>query len=443
VTPHYTDPWLTVYHGDARAVMAEMVPESVHCVVTSPPYWGLRDYGTAAWSGGDDLHQHVGSVMRTMPPGSAKQASNKGASAVASGDCACGATRVDGQLGLEPTPEEYVDDMVAVFREVRRVLRRDGTVWLNLGDSYAGGASGSNPSATSGLGSGPNGASKHRDSVSFAVRPPAVGLKPKDLVGIPWRVAFALQADGWYLRSDIIWAKPNPMPESVTDRPTKAHEYLFLLSKSPRYYYDADAVREPHTESTLNRIEYGLKHRHPADVGVGIPPVDTDRMGERFANPSGRNMRSVWTIATAPYPGAHFATFPPKLVEPCIKAGTSEKGVCPECGAPWVREVERVASTPQRENYHGNGVVPRHRGGVERAGGYYPEATTTGWRPSCGHVSPLPPWSATVLDPFAGSGTTGMVAQSLSRRAVLIDLSMDYLGQLMERNRDMPLGLSG
>jgi len=188
VIPYYTDPWLTVYHGDARAVMAEMEPESVHCVVTSPPYWGLRDYGAP------------------------------------------------GQLGLEATPEEYVENMVAVFREVRRVLRSDGTVWLNLGDSYANGGS-DRPGSADGPDVRPHDRVNRRPGIA---KPAVRNLKPKDLVGIPWRVAFALQADGWYLRSDIIWSKPNPMPESVTDRPTKAHEYLFLLSKSPRYYYDAD-----------------------------------------------------------------------------------------------------------------------------------------------------------------------------------------------------------
>jgi DNA modification methylase len=341
MTPHYTDPWLTVFHGDARAVMAQMEPESVHCVVTSPPYWGLRDYGQP------------------------------------------------GQLGLEPTPEEYVADMVEVFREVRRVLRSDGTVWLNLGDSYA------NDLKWGGRSGGKHVMEGQTGEEGYRVRRDT-GLKPKDLVGIPWRVAFALQADGWYLRSDIIWSKPNPMPESVTDRPTKRHEYLFLLSKSARYYYDADAVRETPKWQDADELEVNAQARQKARLirdgkiadqqSVGGYHFAGDRdgygrgslgLGEQTLsmNPAGRNLRSVWTIATQPYPGAHFATFPPKLVEPCIKAG------CPE-----------------------NGVV---------------------------------------LDPFAGSGTTGMVAQSLSRRAVLIDLSMDYLGQLMERNRDMPLGLSG
>ena len=399
VTPHYTDPWLTVYHGDARAVMAEMEPESVHCVVTSPPYWGLRDYGAP------------------------------------------------GQLGLEPTPEEYVDNIVAVFREVRRVLRSDGTVWLNLGDSYASGAQMTADERAAmkergerrGYDKG-NAFANYSERINRTPVPP--GLKPKDIVGIPWRVAFALQADGWYLRSDIIWAKPNPMPESVTDRPTKAHEYLFLLSKSPRYYYDADAVRETPTGHAQGSKGVGEWNKLPVETtnGRGGSTLHT-------IDPAGRNLRSVWTIATAPYPGAHFATFPPKLVEPCIKAGTSEKGVCPECGAPWVREVERIADGSGRRvaRDEPNGRPQNHGGASWRPVEYRQD----GWRPSCGHgtmaeaiTHTMRTVPATILDPFAGSGTTGMVAQSLSRRAVLIDLSMDYLGQLMERNRDMPLGLT-
>jgi DNA modification methylase len=250
---------------------------------------------------------------------------------------------------------------VAVFREVKRVLRSDGTVWLNLGDTFAR-DSGKSPTVRH-----VDGRAKNYDP-SKAGRPQAsnYGMKPKDLVGIPWRVAFALQADGWYLRSDIIWAKPNPMPESVTDRPTKAHEYLFLLSKSPRYYFDADAVRE----APAPYERKGGSASWTADSGHtnGVGSSSFHQMSE-----VGRNLRSVWTIATQPYPGAHFATFPQALVEPCIKAG------CPEGG--------------------------------------------------------------TVLDPFAGSGTTGLVAQRLSRRAVLIDLNADYLEQVMDRNRDIPLGL--
>jgi DNA modification methylase len=397
VTPYYADPWLTVYEGDCRVVLASLPAESVHTVLTSPPYWGLRDYGSP------------------------------------------------GQLGLEPTPEEYVANMVAVFREVRRVLRADGTLWLNLGDSYA------NDTKWGGSSGGKHVAALHGQT-GIGRQKVTTGLKAKDLVGIPWRVAFALQADGWYLRSDIIWAKPNPMPESVTDRPTKAHEYLFLLSKSARYYYDADAVREASEMRPQNRTTNGRLH----DEGRPLhrrPPGMTD--------PAGRNLRSVWTVATQPYPGAHFATFPPKLIEPAIKAGTSERGVCPECGAPWERVVERerFGKAPSATKYdHTAQAGPlSHSRQAYRAAGLEgpPGATTIGWRPSCGCLDITGDWSgsddrpdprpepvpATVLDPFAGSGTTGMVAQSLSRRAVLIDLNGEYLTQAMARNRDIPLGL--
>ena len=290
----------------------------VQCVVTSPPYFGLRDYGTA------------------------------------------------NQIGLEPTPDAYVQQLVAVFREVRRVLKDDGVLWLNLGDSYA--ASQSNNggySAKSTLAGFTSADTKGRRMNDGGERRKLEhGAKPKDLLGIPWRVAFALQADGWYLRSDVIWHKPNPMPESVTDRPTKAHEYLFLLSKSERYFYDANAIREEHKPESLARYEYGLKVARDPDAikgslhdritsGVG----NSDRMGD-FINYAGRNKRTVWTVPTMPYSGAHFATMPEKLVEPCILAGS--------------RLGDRV------------------------------------------------------FDPFIGSGTVGAVAQRLGRRWVGLDLNPAY-----------------
>ena len=267
------------YHlefGDALSVMRTLPDTSVNCIVTSPPYFGLRDYGH------------------------------------------------NGQLGHESTPQEYVLKLVEIFREARRVLRDDGTLWLNLGDSYAG----------------------------------SWGVKPKDLIGIPWRVAFALQDDGWYLRQDIIWHKPNPMPESVRDRCTKAHEYLFMLSKSPRYYFDSDAIKEP-SVSGWNGSNFNTGKTAAHQLGrSSVKPRDS-------AVTDMRNKRSVWSVATRPYKGAHFATFPPALVEPCILAGSP-------------------------------------RGGV-------------------------------VLDPFAGSGTTGAVALSHRRQAVLIELNPDYGPLILER----------
>ena len=270
---------MDIREGDCREIMAAMPAGSVRCCVTSPPYWGLRDYGHP------------------------------------------------GQLGLERTPEEYVARMVDVFREVRRVLANDGTLWLNLGDSYSANRSYQVPDSkhrdvgnSKGMRAGnpeKNGGNSNRDGVTNA------DVAPKNLLGIPWRVAFALQADGWYLRSDIIWHKPNPMPESVTDRPTKAHEYLFLLAKSASYYYDAKAIAEPlrwpdeanrATPSVFGGRNKYLEAQKQSRLHSGNEYTGTDD--------GTRNRRSVWTVPTSPFKGAHFATFPPALIEPCILAGS-------------------------------------------------------------------------------------------------------------------------
>lgn len=371
--------------GDVREVLATLPDQSVQCCVTSPPYWGLRDYGTATWEGGDSDCQHVGSVARTAPAGTEKQASNKGAVAVMSGNCKCGARRIDNQIGLEPTPAAFVEQLVAVFREVKRVLRDDGVLWLNLGDSYAtfAGRAYSPGGGEQGERFRAMGAqvpdSKNPQSNIPVYQPnrmPIAGLKPKDLIGIPWRVAFALQADGWYLRSDVIWAKPNPMPESVTDRPTKAHEYIFLLSKSAKYYYDAAAIAQPYAESSFQRItqstfdqqtggekDYGttgvntnrsmrrtlenfrdraLEMNYTGQAtkdyaagGAQDPSETKRRVLESMRNGTGANARTVWTINTQPYPAAHFATFPEELPERCIKAGSRPGDLIldPFCGA--------------------------------------------------------------------------------------------------------------
>jgi DNA modification methylase len=282
-----------IIEGDCRDRLTELPAGSVQTCVTSPPYFGLRDYGH------------------------------------------------DGQIGLEPTPDEFVTALVGVFREVRRVLRDDGTVWLNLGDSYNNRAVNRPSSHQAGLGfESDHLGTSWRDHAANGRARMSISdgdLKEKDLLGIPWLVAFALRADGWYLRSDIIWAKPNPMPESVTDRPTKAHEYLFLLSKSPRYWYDADAIREndgglPSGNGFVR--DHRLTYQNADGTGRGNE--------DEWTPGGGRNKRSVWTVATQPYPGAHFATFPPKLIEPCILAGSPERA-CSVCGAPWTRIVERTA----------------------------------------------------------------------------------------------------
>jgi len=325
--------------GDCRELLRTLPDASVHCCVTSPPYFGLRDYG------------------------------------------------VHGQIGLEETPDAFVAELVAVFSEVRRVLRDEGTLWLNLGDSYAGswGAqsrdhAGKHSPNVSALSANQVKAAARRQSRTGAI-PEGSGLKPKDLIGIPWRVAFALQADGWYLRQDIIWSKPNPMPESVQDRCTKAHEYIFMLSKSVRYFYDIEAIKEPMSLSSVGRLSQDVESQQGSDRVPGktngpmkaVGKIDKQRgHGRRHAGFNDRwdamekaeqcagmrNKRSVWSVATQPFKEAHFATFPPGLVEPCIKAG------CPEGG--------------------------------------------------------------TVLDPFGGAGTTGLVADRLQRNAILTELNPEY-----------------
>jgi DNA modification methylase len=266
-----------VLTGDCRETLKTLPDGSVHCCVTSPPYFGLRDYGH------------------------------------------------DGQIGLEQTPTEFVEQLVSVFREVKRVLRDDGTLWLNLGDSYANDTFGRGGDSKKQIS---NRGTEHTLTEAQRYRGIPSGCKRKDLIGIPWRVAFALQADGWYLRQDIIWHKPNPMPESVTDRCTKAHEYIFLLSKSARYFYDAEAVEEPASENPVsaarrNRADYGsvghngIKGSRYGQSGMGS---NADHKGET------RNRRSVWTVNTKPYRGAHFATFPPDLIRPCIVAGCPASG---------------------------------------------------------------------------------------------------------------------
>jgi len=420
---------------------------SVQCVVTSPPYWGLRDYGTASWSGGDETHAHDRVAHRNGRGGSGapgKQTENAFPRDLPAAVCSCGATRIDRQLGLEKSPEEYVERMVAVFREVKRVLRDDGTVWCNLGDSMA-------THHFTRQGKPRNVTQPHNGFVGTKLesRKSHIGntvvqqsfenwsLKPKDLVGIPWRVAFALQADGWYLRSDIIWSKPNPMPESVTDRPTKAHEYIFLLTKNERYYFDQDAVREPHarlwdennggTMANINHAESEARRIHQGNNHRGPYPLP---------NEAGRNIRTVWEIATQPYPEAHFATFPEAIAERCIKAGTSEKGACSVCGAPWERVTERQQTTYDGRRsttpFNPNGSAHGNYSDMQRNIAY--QSTTLGWQPTCTHDAPITP--CIVLDPFSGAGTTALVADKLGRFGIGLELKIEYCQMAYKRCYD-------
>jgi DNA modification methylase len=297
-----------IIYGDCREKMKELGPESVQMCVTSPPYWGLRDYGTAEWEGGDDGCDHKKKELRNDTTEKWKSMEETDGFQYRDICHKCGAKNVDLQLGLEKTPEEYTANMVEVFSQVKRVLRDDGTLWLNLGDSY-GGAKGD---TFSGL---DQNISERVGKIKGGIITKSVNAK--QLCGIPWRVAFALQADGWYLRQDIIWHKPNPMPESVTDRCTKSHEYIFLLSKSEKYFYDADQIKE----KAVGERWGGNK---PMDIN-NSKDQDNQFKGlsrERDMVSEFRNKRSVWTVNTKPYSEAHFAVFPEKLIEPCILAGS-------------------------------------------------------------------------------------------------------------------------
>lgn len=354
--PFYLDDYVTLYHGDSREVLRTLPDASVNCCVTSPPYYGLRSYMPDAVKLRDDLtpeeREYVERELASLNVHPTMAISYR-------------KSEIPDHLqqyfqpleiGLEQTPDAYVDELVAVFREVRRVLRDDGTLWLNLGDSYNGYMA--NQSGT--------GLETKRQSARKYIEPGAglrfKGLKNKDLLGIPWRVAFALQADGWVLRQDIVWSKPNPMPESVRDRCTKAHEFIFLLSKSPRYYFDNEAIKEPAVKKpqkmqadpeTVRNKAVGPHSR--GKEGFNHQYADPDRV---WAADGKRNRRSVWTVATKPFKGAHFATYPPDLIKPCILAG------CPIGG--------------------------------------------------------------TVIDPFAGSGTTGRTAKDMQRKSILVELNESY-----------------
>lgn len=577
--------------ADARSI--PLRDSCVQTCVTSPPYFGLRDYQTARWEGGNAECEHkVRENPRTEVSGLSGGKGTTGHQREGfKGECPrCGARRIDAQIGLEATPDEYVATLVAVFRAVRRVLRDDGTCWLNLGSSYysdAGkGGSGtfngrngrgeqygraskqsappcdtsdrarsdsrSSDSTSSHLCDGcravlpadcisRNGHSpapkqepssfesnrEHRESspdhlptldcarpevrtiaanldpllsqdlagepllasqVSTLLQSSSLrrgdcrhcdncgaclsvlgsssrdarlcarragytrgkdepeqiwrsrmtdmvlaseawgyltteSLKAKDDVAIPSLVALALRMDGWYLRSDIVWAKPNPMPESVTDRPTRSHEYIFLLSKSERYFYDADAIRETAQAPPVERPHSGSMRSSDLET-YGLT---RGKSNPSCSNPNGRNKRDVWTVNSEPISDAHFATFPRKLIEPCILAGTSERGCCSECGAPWVRVTENTPMVIARS-------TRTHPLGRTRASGTMlqpPKSVTTGWQPSCSHDAPTVP--CLVLDPFIGSGTTGIVAEKFGRRWVGLDLSDDYIAIAQKR----------
>lgn len=358
-----------IIQGDSLEVLKKLEPESINCCITSPPYWGLRDYGTGKWEGGDPTCSHKrDSKQSELTQTGHRNLEGAVGDGIYKDTCKrCGAVRKDNQIGLELTPQEYVEKMVAVFAEVKRVLRKDGTLWLNLGDTYS-----AQRWTKKGEKTTPAQPMNGMSDTWRAIAPTKEsGLPDKNLVGIPWRVAFALQAYGWYLRQDIIWHKPNPMPESVTDRCTKAHEYIFLMSKSANYHFDSEVIKERSVwdidgEGTIKRAERqreGLKS-NPTEIKNGIRikyPNGKHGKGQQSLKTiyGKRNKRSVWSVCVKPYAEAHFATFPKELIEPCVLAG------CPEGG--------------------------------------------------------------TILDPFGGSGTTAEVALENRRNAILIELNPEYI----------------
>ena len=440
---------MLVLVGHVLDELRELPDEVVQCVVTSPPYFGLRNYETEpqVWGGGPKCSHEWGERVekhsvreetthaktRTTDRyygDKSRRLSGKHEKHVSASFCQkCGAWR--GSLGQEPTPELYAEHLVDVFREVRRVLRKDGTLWLNLGDCYNSGTQFNVHGQSLGDANRYSEGQTRRDYPGH--RPKLASLKHKDLVGIPWRVAFALQADGWVLRSDIIWQKPNPQPESVMDRPTRAHEYLFLLSKSKRYYFDMEAVKEP------CKAQKGLAANFRREKEGVIPPGQQRPSRRKNRKPTYntgmRHPRDVWQIPVHGYTGAHFAVFPEKLVEPCIKAGTSEKGCCLACGTPWVRIIEKkkVPDRPNRVQGRKGDSLEKAHGKDGRAGNRHNLVSrTVGWKPSC-TCEKTEPVSCLVLDPFFGSGTVGVVALRLGRGVIGIELNPDYAEMAKQR----------
>lgn len=420
-----------IIHGNALAI--PLADQSVHTVVTSPPYWGLRDYG------------------------------------------------VEGQLGLEPTFDEYLGNMLKVFAEVHRVLRDDGTLWLNMGDGYAGSGKGPSNSAKQRSNGGALQMNHGRNTAQFAGgqaqtkwQPVPPTMKPKDLIGQPWALAFALRAAGWYLRSDIIWAKPAPMPESVSDRPTKAHEYLFLLTKRPNYFFDQAAWLEPASFNTNERVaraamehksapdekKNGIRPRMPRDAAREAQGLKT---AERFGHgpgfrklaeegsgaknntsfdeamaimPNKRNRRTVWTVGSQPTPEAHFATFPEALVEPCLLAGCPSK-CCPVCGQGWEPIEEKSGGSTGKGHWTDKSVADERGARQTREGkaasmdGTY-RRELKGYAPGCtckiqNSELSIQHCPGIAFDPFGGSGTVCAVANRMGRRGIMLELNEKYI----------------
>lgn len=423
VAYHYDIYRDTILEGDCFENLSLIPHNTVDCVITSPPYFGLRDYQTARWEGGDKNCSH--------------RKANRCGDSCATGHSAdvqidyyrdicglCGAKRIDSQIGLEETPEEYIAKIVKIFDVIYRILKKTGTVWLNLGDTYGTGSGGS---ATN---------SEKQKSNGGTQIEPRKGTMQKQLLGIPWRVALALQSQGWILRQDIIWNKPNPMPESVDDRCTKAHEYIFLMTKSTDYYYDNVAIQEEAEYDGRKDTKMKGSNKYTAS----FMPDDSlqsfhTRPHERWPNKNEdgvpmRNKRSVWTVCPSQYKNAHFATFPEELIVPCILAGCPQY-VCGMCGKPVVRVTERVKAKRTNKRRFSS------KDNKDRCDGenFFEESyiVTTGWKQSCTCSEPISIEKGIVFDPFMGSGTVAAVAKKWGRDFIGCELNPDYIKMAQER----------
>lgn len=515
----------TFYIGDVLKVLKIIPDKSVRCCMSSIPYWGLRDYGTAAWIGGDESCDHLrinsGSSIETalkkstLQGGKLNQEVAYTAKKLNKDVCGkCGAIRVDFQIGLEKNPEEYIKKIVSVYREVYRILKDDGTNWLNIGDSYFGGG-GSSGHTEETLNMGRKTKSYGAvDSGNRNKKHPII--KPKDMVGIPFMLALALRADGWFLRQDIIWKKTSCMPESVTDRCTKSHEHIFLLTKNKKYYFDAIAIRTALANSTLNDSRWFDENYIPptpdrnypgnASRGNGVlkrksgnferkdrpsAPEDTgkhqkgsvpwegetanrrdvwtideelpvwkwlfenapasviDPLWKKFIDDT-QNVPDVWDITPATFRDSHFATFPTKIPELCIKAGTSEHGQCSKCGKSYVRITEKELK-PTAKASPGTVVDDRDESADDndqasnrvKSGqmpGFYNDYKTTGWKATCAcqNAEVIPD---VVLDPFMGAGTTALVAKKLNRNFVGIEINPKYVKEISVPRLQKSLGM--
>jgi DNA modification methylase len=447
------DPYVDIYQGNCLDIMAGLPADSAQCVVTSPPYWGLRKYDgdqDYIWGNHNDC-EHEWSKETVKAEGFAGAGVTHGGGTfnprenggilkyhIERNSCPkCGAWK--GAFGLEPTVDMYVEHTIEILRALRRVLKPDGIIWWNIGDSY-----------TSGKGTchNPGG------NISTLL---AQGLKPKDLCLVPFRVVLAAQADGWWVRSIIIWSKPNAMPESVKDRPTESHEYILMLTKSQRYYFDMEAVRETQTGNAHSRGDEegnaAYQESRGSYKGFASPSVEV---------PGGRNIRSVWKITTQPFKGAHFATFPEEIPRRCILASTSEKGNCIKCGRPWVRITAPGPGQPESwkgsrfddgkylevhpnvgrredaktDTQYAEGSTAKRlallrQQARENGGEYSNENITTDWKPSCKCDAEVT--KPIVLDPFGGSGTVPKVAKELGRKSIYIDTSEKYCEMARKR----------